>query len=63
MKPGIRANIVIKSSVIASVRNLNSRSSEKQVKGSTAMDGWSADGSRVWARGAVDGLIALEASE
>ena len=34
-------NIVIKSSLIASVRNLSSRSSEKQVKGSTAIEGWS----------------------
>ena len=38
---GIRASIVIKSSLIASVRNLNSRSSEKQVKGSTTMEGFS----------------------
>ena len=41
MKPGIRANIVIKSSLIASVRNLYSRSSEKQMKGSTTMEGLS----------------------
>ena len=38
---------MIKSSLNASVRNLNSRSSEKQVKGSTAMEGLSSDCERL----------------